>query len=179
MTMQRRFAFKELQQLAVEASIVLGERRAAMIAGCHPTTLRTWIHRARIQLLATTIRDALPRLRNWHRWVAGYVQAQEEIRSLEFDLERSTTDLAAELREQVLMASSRFSLDYIAQGCEVSDRILMHWLLGRVTLAHRLNLLRSLGHIRHIASWPPPPGIQVPHEAPAPLPVSTSKLGGL
>lgn len=173
--MQKRFAFKELQQLAVEASTVLGERRAAMIAGCHPTTLRTWIHRARIQLLATTIRDALPRLRSWHRWITGYVDAQAEIRGLEFDLERSTADIAAELRERILVASNHFSLDYIAQGCEVSDRILMHWLLGRVTLAHRLNLLRSLGQIRHITAWPPPPGVRVPSEVQALLPVSTSK----
>jgi len=173
--MQKRFAFKELQQLAVEASTVLGARRAAMIAGCHPTTLRTWIHRTRVQLLATTIRDALPRLRNWHWWIAGYVRAQEEIRTLEFDLDRTTADLAAELRDRVFIASKRVSLDYIAQGCEVSDRILMHWLLGRVTLAHRLTLLRSLGHIRHIASWPPPPGVQMPFEAQSPVPVPTSK----
>jgi hypothetical protein len=175
MTMQKRLAFKEIQQLAVEASTVLGERRAAMIAGCHPTTLRSWIHRARIQLLATTIRDSLPRLRNWHRWIAGYVEAQGEIRSLEFDLQRSTADLAAELRERVLIASSRFSLDYIAQGCEVSDRILRHWLLGRVTIAHRLNLLRSLGHMRHMDAWPPPPGVRLPSEAQILVPVSTSK----
>jgi len=174
---QKRFAFKELQQLAVEASTVLGERRAAMIAGCHPTTLRTWIHRARIQLLATTIRDALPRLRHWHRWISGYVTAQDEIRGLEFDVERSTADVGAELRARILAASVHYSLDYIAQGCEVSDRTLMHWLLGRVTQAHRLNLLRSLGHIRHIAAWPPPPGVRIHSESPALMSVSTGQRG--
>jgi len=173
--MEKRLAFKELQQAAVQAATVLGDRRAAMIAGCHPTTLRTWIHRAQIQLLAATIRDTLPRLRNWPRWIAGYLQAQEEIRTLEVDLERTTADLANEVRERVLTASSRYTMDYIAQGCEVSDRILMHWLLGRVTLGHRLNLIRSLGHLRHIAHWPPPPGVRVHSDIHARHPVSTSK----
>lgn len=158
--MNRRTAFLELKQLATEATTVLGIRRAAMIAGCHPSTLRPWLRRPFMLVHAATIDRALPRLRQWHRWVSGYVAETAEIRRLEMEAPSRSHELVDELRRRLKAATAQYTVSYIAHGCEVSERDLLHWLLGRTTRHQYLRMVQALGHLRHMSDWPTMPSAQ-------------------
>jgi len=149
-------AFRELKRLAVEATTVLGEKRASLVAGTDPSTMRAWMIRSTVIVHASTVQEILPRLQHWHIWLPGYLWEKDEVRRLE----RSLTDievLSEELRQRVASANQTLPLDYLSAGCEVPDRVLMHCLLGMAPAQDQLQMVQALGHIRHLGSWPPPP----------------------
>lgn len=154
--MEKVRAFQELKRLAVEASTVLGEKRAALVAGTDPSTIRSWMIRPTVIVQTATVQVILPRLRHWHIWLPGYLEEQAEVRRVETSLTEIAV-ISEELRQRVASANRSVPLDYLAAGCEVPDRVLMHCLLGMAPAQDQLQMVQALGHIRHLGSWPPPP----------------------
>lgn len=151
-----RAAFMELKALVLEASTVLGERRAALVAGCNPPSIRSWLARSTCLLHTSTAEEVLPRLRRWHLWLPGYLEEKAEILHLEREVCIGTPELAGELGQRLRRTKESCPWSHIVTGCEVPDRLLMQILLGFAPSQARLQIVQALGHIRHVGAWPQP-----------------------
>ena len=156
MEMDRFSASRELHSLVTLAAPVLSDDRLALIAGCRSCSVSTWRRRPVSHVQVVTVEEYLPRLRDWQRWVGPYQVEQAEIERLVSQPGPETEELAAELAARLQVALGTYELAQISAGCEVAESRLHRWRSGDCPEKHRAELIRALGHLRHMNSWPLP-----------------------